>query len=107
MILAIIGTTTAAVIAGVGAALGAGATVYSAERQASGQRKALRAQEEAQRAALAQANKQARQSEEQFASANKKTPDMSAIMASAATGSRGGAASTNLTGTKTTTLLGE
>jgi len=103
----VITTTGAAIIAGVGAALGAGATVYSAERQASGQKKALNAQEAAQRASLAQANKQARQSEEQFASANKKTPDMSAIMASAASGSRGGAASTNLTGTKTTTMLGE
>ena len=103
----VIATTTAAVIAGVGAALGAGATVYAAERQASGQKKALRAQEEAQRASLSVANKQARQSEEQFASANKKTPDMAAIMASSAAGSRGGAASTNLTGTKTSTMLGE
>lgn len=103
----VVTATTAAVIAGVGAALGAGATVYSAERQAKGQKKALEAQESAQRESLAKANQEQRKADQAFAAANKKRPDMAAIMASSAGGASRGAASTNLTGTKTTTMLGE
>lgn len=103
----VVTTTTAAVIAGIGAVLGAGATVYSAERQASGQKKALEAQEAAQRQSLAKANQEQRKADQAFAAANRKKPDMAAIMASSAQGASQGAASTNLTGTKTTTMLGE
>ena len=99
--------TTALVIAASAAALGAGATVYSAERQAKGQKKDLEAQESAQREALSKANQEQRKADQAFAAANKKKPDMAAIMASSSRGASQGAASTNLTGTKTSTMLGE
>ena len=98
------GVATAIII---GSALAAGASVYSAEKQASGQRKALRAQEDAQRQSLAKQAQAERQSETQFAIANKRKPDMTAIMASSNRGAAQGAASTNLTAQKSTTMLGE
>lgn len=87
---------TGAIIAG--AVLGAGASVYGAEKSASGQKKAMRAQEQAQQQAIGEAVSQKRSSEEQMRKANQKTPDISAIMADAMNRSSQGAAGTRLSG---------
>ena len=90
----------------IGATLAAGASVYSAEKGAASATKGRRLQEQAQRQSLAMAAQQTRQAEAQFAKANQKKPDMTAIMAQATKGAAQGAASTNLTQGKTT-MLGE
>lgn len=80
------------------ALIGAGATVYSSEKAASGQKKAMRAQEQAQKQAIGEAVSQRRSSEEQMRKANQKTPDVSAIMADAMSRSSSGIAGTRLSG---------
>jgi uncharacterized protein HemX len=82
----------------IGAALGAGASVYSGEKAAQGQKKALRAQEQAQRQAIGDAVSQRRASEEQMRKANQKTPDINAIMADAMSRSSSGVSGTRLSG---------
>ena len=89
------GIETAIIIGGL---LGAGASVYGAEKSASGQKKAMRAQEQAQKQAVGEAVSQRRASEEQMRKANQKTPDISAIMADAMNRSSQGAAGTRLSG---------
>jgi len=89
------GIETAIIIGGL---LGAGASVYGAEKSAAGQRKALRVQEQAQKQAIGEAVSQKRASEEAMAKANQKTPDISAIMADAMNRSSQGAAGTRLSG---------
>lgn len=89
------GVETAIIIGGL---LGAGASVYGAERSAAGQKKALRAQEQAQKQAVGEAVSQKRASEEAMAKANQKTPDISAIMADAMNRSSAGGAGTRLSG---------
>jgi hypothetical protein len=90
----------------IGSTLAAGASVYSAEKQSASAAKGRRLQEQAQRQSLAMAAQQSRQAEAQYAMANRKKPDMTAIMAQATKGASQGAASTNLTQGKTT-MLGE
>ena len=89
------GGVGAIIIAG---ALAAGGSVYSSEKSASGQRKALRAQESAQKQAVGEAVSQKRSSEEQMRKANQQAPDVSAIMADAMSRSGQGAAGTRLSG---------
>lgn len=82
----------------IGSLLGGAATVYGSEKQASGQRKALRAQEQAQKQAIGDAVSQRRASEEQMRKANQKTPDINAIMADAMSRSSSGVSGTRLSG---------
>lgn len=89
------GGTGAILIAG---ALAAGASIYGSEKSAAGQRKSLRAQEQAQKQAVGEAVSQKRASEEAMAKANQQTPDISAIMADAMSRSSQGAAGTRLSG---------
>lgn len=82
----------------IGSLIGAGTSIYGSEKSAAGQRKALRAQEQAQKQAVGEAVSQKRASEEAMAKANQKTPDISAIMADAMSRSSQGAAGTRLSG---------
>lgn len=82
----------------IGSLIGAGTSIYGSERSASGQKKAMRAQEQAQKQAVGEAVSQRRASEEQMRKANQKTPDISAIMADAMNRSSQGAAGTRLSG---------
>lgn len=85
-------------------ALGAGASIYGSEKSAAGQRKALRAQEQAQKKAESQALDQKRQSAQEMNKANAKTPDISSIMATAMGASKSGSASTLLSGQSSNSL---
>ena len=58
-----------------------GSAVYGAERQATAQRRALREQRQAQDAALAATIRQERNSAEAIARANRKQPDLGAMIA--------------------------
>lgn len=82
----------------IGSLLAGGTAIYGSEKQAAGQKKAMRAQEQAQRQAIGDAVSQRRSSEEQMRKANQKTPDINAIMADAMSRSSTGASSTRLSG---------
>lgn len=88
-------STTAAIIMA-GASLGA--SVYQGQMSAKSQKRSLESQEQAQKQAIAQQNAQRRESQEAMAKANRKTPDIATIMAQAMEPSKGGAASTMLSG---------
>ena len=71
--------------------------IHTAERQAKAQRRSLRDQSAAQDQALAQATRQERQSAEAIARANRKTPDIGAMLAGQlATAAAGGNRATTL-----------
>ena len=86
------GVITAAIV------LGVGASIYSAEKSAAGQDKALRqqrlAQDQAQRDAIAQR----RRSATALNAANRRQPDVSGILGRAAAAATDGAGGTMLTG---------
>jgi uncharacterized protein HemX len=95
------GVTAATIIAGVTAAAAVGGTVVSAvqgHNQNQAQKKSLVAQKTAQDKAEAQALSNQRKSEIAQNEVNKKTPDVAAILARAASASRAGLGSTMLTG---------
>lgn len=93
-----ISATTATLIAAGVAAAGVGTSVYEANKQAEQQKKALQQQQQAQTQAEQQALDQQRRSEQATNAANEKTPDLSAILARAATSGASGVNSTMLTG---------
>lgn len=77
-----------------------GYSVYSGEKGRKAQKNALRSQEQAQKQAEARAMSQQRSSEQQLAMANRKRPDISAIMQASEEAGSMGAAGTMLTGPK-------
>lgn len=94
-------TTTAAILAAAGAmAAQTGYSIYAGEKGRKQQKSAMRAQEQAQQQAEARALSQQRSSEQAMAAANRKKPNISAIMQAAQEAGNQGAASTMLTGPK-------
>jgi len=98
------------------AAASTGYSIYAGEQGRKQQKAALRQQEAAQRQAEARALSQQRSSEQAMAAANRKRPDVNAILAAAQEASKTGSASTMLTGPRgangtsslgRTSLLGE
>lgn len=79
-------------------AAGTGYSIYAGERANKAQKQALSEQRQAQQQAAAQAASQQRRSAQAMAAANRRQPDMGAIMAGAAEGAGGGPTSTMLTG---------
>ncbi len=79
-------------------AAGTGYSIYAGERANKAQKQALGEQRQAQQQAAAQAASQQRRSAQAMAAANRRQPDMGAIMAGAAEGAGGGPTSTMLTG---------
>ena len=93
------GVMTAVAIAS--AAVGAGSlgySVYSGNRAADAQQKSLTQQGQAQQAASDAALSTERKNELSTNAANQKTPDLAAILSSAANASKNGTSSTLLTG---------
>ena len=82
----------------------AGTSAYAGMKGADAQKKALSQQDEAQQQATAAASRQERLNEEAMARTNRKKPDIGALLASASTMGKQGAASTVLT--RPNTLLG-
>jgi hypothetical protein len=80
------------------AAAGTGYSIYAGERGAAAQKKAMKQQQQAQTEAAAQARSQQRQSEIAMSAANRRKPNIAAIMDNAAEGSMGGPSGTMLTG---------
>jgi len=95
--MAAISTIIAGVAAGIAAA-GTGYAISAGERGAAAQKKAMKQQEQAQTEAAAQARSQQRQSEIAMSAANRRKPNIAAIMDNAAEGSMGGPSGTMLTG---------
>lgn len=93
-----ISATTATLIAAGVAAAGVGAGVYEGNKAASAQKKGLQQQQNAQTQAEQQALDVQRKNEMATNAANQKVPDLSAILARAATSGRDGINSTMLTG---------
>jgi uncharacterized protein HemX len=93
-----ISATTAALITAGVAAAGVGTSLYMGSKQEDVQKKALQQQRQAQTQAEQQALDQQRRSEQAQNAANQKTPDLSAILARAATSGASGVSSTMLTG---------
>ena len=91
-------STIAAVAAATAAAAGTGYAVYAGERASDAQKQAMGEQRQAQQQAATQAASQQRRSAQAMAAANRRQPDMGAIMAGAAEGAGGGPTSTMLTG---------
>lgn len=79
-------------------AAGTGYSIYAGERANKAQKEAMAEQRQAQTQAAAQAASQQRRSAQAMAAANRRQPDMGAIMAGAAEGAGGGPTSTMLTG---------
>ena len=79
-------------------AAGTGYSIYAGERANKAQKQALGEQRQAQQQAAAQAASQQRRSAQAMAAANRRQPDMGAIMAGAAEGAGGGPTGTMLTG---------
>jgi len=92
------GIETAIAIAAAAAAVGTGYSIYSGEQQKAAQADALSQQEKAQREAAERAKGQQQKADQAQNAANRKSPDVNAIMAEAAKDSQGGSASTMLTG---------
>ena len=90
------GVIAGAVIAA--AVIGAGVGVYGAEKNAQGQKAALRQQRLAQDQAQRDMVAQRRRADVALAAANKRTPDTTGIMAQSALGASGGVGATMLTG---------
>lgn len=88
------------VTAAVAAVVGTAYTVYSGERAADAQNKALDQQRSAQAQATANAERQAKLAEENVNRANAKSPDTGAIMAASEQAAKGGVAGTMLTGSQ-------
>lgn len=86
------GPLTAAVIASTAY------TVYSGERAAAAQEKAMKQQQIAQDEARANAKKQADVQDQEINRANAKSPDAQRVLADAQQGAQGGASGTMLTG---------
>lgn len=80
------------------AAAGTGVSIANAEQGKKAQNNAMQQQKQAQDQAAAQAASQARRSEYAANEANRKTPDMNAIMQSASQAAKGGPSGTMLTG---------
>jgi uncharacterized protein HemX len=80
------------------AAAGTGYSIYAGQRASDAQKQAIGEQRRAQTQAAAQAASQQRRSAQAMAAANRRQPDMGAIMAGAAEGAGGGPTSTMLTG---------
>ena len=91
-------STIAAVAAATAAAAGTGYAVYAGERASDAQKQAMGEQRQAQQQAATQAASQQRRSAQAMAAANRRQPDMGAIMAGAAEGAGGGPTGTMLTG---------
>lgn len=85
-------------VAAAAAAAGTGYAVYAGERASDAQKQAMAEQRQAQTRAAAQAASQQRRSAQAMAAANRRQPDMGAIMAGAAEGAGGGPSGTMLTG---------
>ena len=103
------GLVTAAVVGAAAAAAGAAYSIYSGERASSAQKDAMKKQEKAQaqamelqergqKEALDIQKRQAAAAEQNINRANRKQPDVGAIMQSAEAASAGGPAGTMLTG---------
>ena len=86
------------VTAAIAAVASVGYSVYSGERAAEAQGKALESQKAAQAQAVESANKQQKLAEENTNRANSKSPDVGAITSAAEQAGKGGAAGTMLTG---------
>lgn len=80
------------------AAAGTGVSIANAESGKKAQQKAMQQQKQAQDQAAAQAESQARKSEYAANAANRKSPDLNAIMQSASQAAKGGPSGTMLTG---------
>ena len=80
------------------AAAGTGISIANAQSGKKAQDKAMQQQKQAQDQAAAQAQSQARRSEYAANEANRKTPDLNAIMQSASQAAKGGPSGTMLTG---------
>ena len=80
------------------AAVGTGMSIANAQSGKKAQEKAMQQQKQAQDQAASQAQSQARRSEYAANEANRKTPDLNAIMQSASQAARGGPSGTMLTG---------
>jgi type II secretory pathway pseudopilin PulG len=80
------------------AAVGTGVSIANAQSGKKAQDKAMQQQKQAQDQAVEQAQSQARRSEYAANAANRKTPDLNAIMQSASQAARGGPSGTMLTG---------
>lgn len=93
-------TTIALTAAATAMAAQTGYSIYAGEKGAKAQKNAMRRQEQAQKQAEARALSQQRSSEQAMAAANRKKPDISAIMQAAQEAGNQGAASTMLTGPK-------
>lgn len=74
------GIETAMIVAATAAAVGTGYSVYSGEQQRKQQNQALDMQRQGQAQALADSQAQAKSSEEAMNKANRKSPDMGAVM---------------------------
>lgn len=88
----------------IGAISSALATTYSAHEQQQSAKKGRKMQERAQSQAMAQAEKQQRDSDEQMRRANRKMPDVASLLADAQQMRQ---PSTMLTGAPTSNLLGQ
>ena len=80
------------------AAAGTGYSIYAGQRANDAQKQAMGEQRQAQQQAATQAASQQWRSAQAMAAANRRQPDMGAIMAGAAEGAGGGPTSTMLTG---------
>ena len=82
----------------ISAAVGTGYSIYQGEKASAQQEKSLQMQEQAQQEAKSAAKSQERKSEMAYNAANRKTPDVGAIMSSAEQAAKGGPSGTMLTG---------
>lgn len=89
---------TAVSVMAVAAGVTAGYSIYSGQRGAAAQEKAMNQQKQAQDAAAAQARSQQRRSQQAMAAANRQEPNVANIMGRAAAEMGNTGASTMLTG---------
>lgn len=92
------GGITATTVLAAAAAAGTAYSIYAGERAASQQEDALNAQKEGQAKALEQSKKNAQDQQIAMNRANRKQPDVAAVMAQAGADAKGGPSGTMLTG---------
>lgn len=90
--------TIAAITMAAAAAAGTGVSIAAAQSGKKSQEKAMEQQKQAQDQAASQAQAQSRKSEYAANAANRKSPDLNAIMQSASQAAKGGPSGTMLTG---------
>lgn len=88
----------AATIAAVAAVAGTAYSVYSGERAAAAQEKAMKQQQQAQQQALEQSKKQAAVQDQEINRANAKSPDSMSVLSRAQQDAQSGGGGTMLTG---------